>query len=530
MSNPLYYIVGLLLAYGYPVGVEPLRFARESTGLAAAAAILVSFSLVAWGVHRRLAEERARFLGLARLALRGLALTLYAVLIYVFHFPLWVWSLGWEDSALVGPIITLLPLLGLFGVLALLGARYDPRLADERGSFGRAVLFAFRGFLGFSLVPILLMLLIDVAVERSDALRRVAYLYPAVGWAVALSGMVVLMTVLPLLLRFALGARTLPAGAFRDRLEQRCRSSGFRCRDLLVVPTGGLRMANAFIVGIAAPLRYVFFTDAILTGMPPESLESVLAHEIAHSRRHHIPTFLAAMLGFAFLNTAALELLEGARVPAVLIGLGLLAWTLLFWIGLFGWVSRRFESEADLAAARSAPLQGANPYGAAAAMAEALQRVADLNRIPPWAWSWRHFSIERRIDILLEARSNPGFGESFERRCVRWRGAAVALLIGGLLAAGLVAVRQQGQVEERRSVYEAYVRLERGADLKSRGRLEEALEELRAGIAAGADEGRAWVAVADCERALGREGEARRAEEIARKKGLADPRLRRRLE
>src|SRR5207245_2516160 len=106
--------------------------------------------------------------------------------------------------------------------------------------------------------------------------------------------------------------------------------------------------------------------------------------------------------------------LEGARVPAAAIELLFLAWGIFFWAGLFGWVSRRFESEADLAAARLAPAADPPPYGAARKMAEALARVAELNRVPPWAWSWRHFSIERRIDILLDAQEDARTGEAFE--------------------------------------------------------------------------------------------------------------------
>ncbi len=523
MSNPLYYVVGLLLAVLYPLGIEPLRFAGEPAGPWAAAGLLGAFSLLAGGVHRRTAPHR---LGLARLGLRWLALTLYATLLYLFHFPLWVWGLGFEESVFVGPLLTLSPLLGLFSILALLGARYDPR---RQGSFGGAVAFAFRGFAGFSLLPILLMLGMDVAMRWIGPLRRAVFLYPAAEWAFAIGCMLLLIAFLPLLLRVAFGARPLPPGPLRDRMERLCRETGFRCAGILVLRTGGARLANAFIVGIAAPLRYVFFTDAILAGMPPESLECVLAHEIAHSTRRHILSFLAAMLGFTFLNAAALDLFEAAKVPVVLIALLFLGWTAFFWAAVFGWVSRRFESEADLTAARMAPPESEPPYGAARKMAEALGRVAELNRVPPWAWSWRHFSIEKRINLLLDAQADPRSGERFERGCSRWRRAAAAVLLAGIAAAGLLAVRQQAGVATRRAVYEAFERLERGYGLMKGERYGEALAEFRAGVAGGAEPADAWLWIARCERGLGREDEARRAEETARGKGLTDPRDRLRL-
>lgn len=523
MSNPLYYVVGLLLASSYPLGIEPLRFAGGRAGPGAAAALLAAFALTAWAVHGRAPAHR---LGLAKLALRWLALLLYAALVYVFHFPLWVWSLGFEESLFVGPLLTLAPLFGLFSILAVAGVRFDPR---RQGSFAGALVFAFRGFAGFSLLPILLMLGMDVARNGIGPLRKAAFLYPAVEWTFAAGCMLLLVALLPILLRVAFGARPLPPGPIRERMERLCREVGFRCAGILVLRTGGSRLANAFIVGIGGPLRYVFFTDAILSGMPPESLECVLAHEIAHSQRHHIQSFLAAMMGFTFLNAAALELLEAAKVPTAVTVVTLLGGAAAFWVGVFGWVSRRFESEADLAAARTAPPEAGPPYGAARSMAEALGRVAELNRVPPWAWSWRHFSIETRMTLLLDAQAHPAAGEAFERHCGRWRRAAAALLLAGLGAAGFVAVRQHAGVPERRASYQAFERLERGYEFMKAGSYAQALSEFRAGVAVVADRADAWLWIARCERGLGREVEARRAEETARGKGLIDPRDRLRL-
>ena len=45
MSNPLYYVVGLVLAMSYPLGIEPLRFVREGAGLRAASGILLLFAI-----------------------------------------------------------------------------------------------------------------------------------------------------------------------------------------------------------------------------------------------------------------------------------------------------------------------------------------------------------------------------------------------------------------------------------------------------------------------------------------------------
>jgi Zn-dependent protease with chaperone function len=518
MSNPLYLVVGLMVAVSYPLGVEPLRFADPAVGLRAAVAAVAGYALLAWGLHRALVPGRIERLGLARLGLRWVALLLYAALVYLFHFPLWVWEVGLEESAFFRPVVTLGPLLALFSVLALIGARFDPR----RGSYAGAVLFAFRGFAGFSLAPVILMIGMDAMLERVAWLRRTSFVVPALGWGLAIGGMLLLVAGLPFLIRLAFGARALAPGPLRERLERLCRETGFRCRELLVLQTGGARLANAFIVGLAAPIRYVFFTDAIVRGMSPESLECVLAHEIAHSRRGHLKAFLAAMLGFSFLNASLLEMLEGSLHPLA-ISLLIAGIAVVFWVGIFGWVSRRFETEADLAAAKTAP-------AGAGGMAEALRSVAELNRISPWAWSWRHFSIAERIDLLLMAKADPARGEAFERRCARWRSGAATFLVVGLAVAGILGARQVSRSGARSEKFASYERADRAGELLQKERFLEARSELLLAIQGGAEDvAQVWLWLARCDRALGDPEAARIDEAEARKRGITDPRERLRI-
>jgi Zn-dependent protease with chaperone function len=515
MTNPLYLMAGLLLTLAYPTSYEPLGFASPSWGLPAVAVAVVAYGALAAGLLRALRRHPI----VARIALRWIALLVYAVLLFVFHFPLWVWSLGLEESLVLGPLVTLLPLLALFAVLAVLAARADP---VRRRVLRDTLTFAFRSFVAFSFIPVVLLLGIDAGLERIRWLRRAAFLVPAVGWGAAFLGLLGLVSLLPFLLRLAYGARALPPGPLRARLEAICRATGFRCRDLLVIRTGGTQLANAFIVGPAPALRFVFFTDAILEGMTPEHLECVLAHEIAHSRLRHLQSFLVAIIGFGFINAAGYEALEGAGLPAGLAALALAAWAVFFWVGLFGFVSRRFESEADLAAAEWAP-------AGARGMAEALDRVADLNRIPPAAWGWRHFSIERRISILWEASEKPALGIAFRAGCARFRWGAGAFFLVGTLLVGMLAFRQISRAPERESLYLAYGRAEQGMELLRAGRYREARSEFQAAIAGGADGSQEWLWIAKCERGLGEESEARKAETEAIKKRITDPRERRRL-
>src|SRR5581483_2618927 len=93
MSNPLYYLLGLLIAGAYPLGFEPLAFAKRGVAPWAVLGALLIYAGLCWAVLGR----PLRRPGIARLALRVLALLLYAELVFVFHLPFWVEEAGVED-------------------------------------------------------------------------------------------------------------------------------------------------------------------------------------------------------------------------------------------------------------------------------------------------------------------------------------------------------------------------------------------------------------------------------------------------
>jgi Zn-dependent protease with chaperone function len=423
------------------------------------------------------------------------------------------------------------PLLGLFGIQASVAARFEPQLRGRNVTAGGALLFGFRSFVALSLLPVFLMSLLDFVPQQFEAVRRLSFVYPFLGWLVLLVPLVGLVGLLPVLLRVAFAAKPLPPGPVRERMEKLCRESDFDCGDLLVVSTLGLRLANAFIVGFIPAWRYVFFTDEILRGMTPVELECVLAHEIVHSKKGHILSFFYMVLGFALSNALTVELMERAKVAPALLLVIMLAWAGFFWGVVFGFVSRRFETEADLVAARMAtPWEGGTEgYPAARGMAGALETVAWLNHMPLRAWSWRHFDIATRIRILLDAESNPSLGRSFERLCARLRKGALALVGVGLLCGALVCLTQLESADRNRGLLQAYDRLERGQALARERKFEEAAAELGAGLEVVREDGRSWLLLSECDRALGREEAARRAEDQARALHPADPGLRLRL-
>ncbi len=199
-------------------------------------------------------------------------------------------------------------------------------------------------------VPITLILYVsNLTRGYGSEIRELAF-----GWPYApdvLLGTVALgvFVTAPVLLRHIWTTEPLGAGPLRQRLEQLCDRIGLRRRDILVWKSGGM-MVNAAVMGLAPRVRFVLLSDALLETMSELQVEAVFGHEAGHVRHHHIEFFLL----FAFVAMLAVSgmmewlartspQLDFATIQAV----GGVA-TLLLWGVGFGWISRRFERQADL--------------------------------------------------------------------------------------------------------------------------------------------------------------------------------------
>ncbi|HKB57253.1 MAG TPA: M48 family metallopeptidase [Lacunisphaera sp.] len=168
----------------------------------------------------------------------------------------------------------------------------------------------------------------------------------------------------------------LPDGEARTRLLALSERTGFRAQTIQVMD-GSKRSghSNAFFTGFGRFRRIVLF-DTLMAQLAQDELEAVLAHEIGHYKRGHIPKRLAtiALLQFgafaavAWLSQApwfntAFGLPAGLLAPTFLL-FGLLGGLVTFWFSPIGhWVSRKHEYEADAFAKNAmggpAPLVGA---------------------------------------------------------------------------------------------------------------------------------------------------------------------------
>jgi Zn-dependent protease with chaperone function len=312
---------------------------------------------------------------------------------------------------------------------------------------GRYVLVQTRLHLLLLLVPLLLFVGLAEVIQHLGELPDP----PVRGWvietATTAAGLSV-FAIAPLLARLVLSLEPLEAGPVRDDLEDVCRRHRIRVRGFLLWRTDG-SIINAAVMGIAAPLRYVLLTDALVEMVSRDEVRAVMAHEIGHVRRHHMPwlilALMAALLTAGFVVGAPTLVLEdrleprqetlawidGGRTVAVA-ALALLA---------FGWLSRRFERQADTFAVQHlSGLGTTDPDGdapavtgeAVATMQGALEAVARLNTVDPRRRSWRHGSIAWRQAYLATTIGQRVDELSIDRLVRRLKLAVALILVAGL--------------------------------------------------------------------------------------------------
>ncbi len=340
--------------------------------------------------------------------------------------------------------------------------------AGERGerfwSLPAFVFFNARQFALIFLLPLLLM-----------TGRRAGELYApeaARAWwyqLASFAALLLLFVFLPLLARPVLGLRRMPAGPIRDRLLATAARLGFRS-PLLFWPTRNA-VANAVILGMVPPARFVAFTDKLLDTLRPDELDAVFGHEVGHARHLHLPYYagflLLSVTAIALALTAATALafgpdwdLPGGWGPFAL--LGLLAGYLFV---AFGFLSRTCERQADLAGARAVSCGdpacawhstdtvlsvGRGPVCGTGArtMARALERVVlsgteteqrgRWRRLGEWVKAWQHGPATGRVEFLHRVAERPPLADRHDRFAFRVRVGLAAALVAVVVVSGSV--------------------------------------------------------------------------------------------
>ncbi|GAC1474616.1 MAG: hypothetical protein NVSMB9_25320 [Isosphaeraceae bacterium] len=483
MPFPL--LLALFLAFGFdpPARPGPSSWSRSETllrtGEVAVALLLITTfafllgrfvsSRIQRNGHVTAGVRRAYVLGVRFLEV--LSLVLFGVIIHVLDWPRVIrQGFGLGDPVLLDDALILLPY-----VVAQLAGWWGIHAAERalRPSYGlvRHLWIKARQSLG---------MVLPVAGLYVLALELVRRRWPGVAtspWEQPLSlGMLgLLMLVLaPALVRIAWPTRPLPQGPLRDRLENLAGRAGFRCTDILVWDTNQV-IVNAGVTGSLPWFRYVLLTDALVEYLGPHEVAAVFGHEVGHIAHRHLPYFgffiFASVLALFFAGGALDPLLvvvpswvSGDSLSAHLVkdGGSLLVMGLYFLV-VFGFLSRRFERQADVFGCRvvscgrpdcppHADLDGRPEPGQTAGplcpvgiriFVNALANVAMLNGMKPSAWSWRHGSIMRRIDFLESLVDRPEAETRFQTGVLRMRRRLATVLLVSIVALAVLTVYLQ---------------------------------------------------------------------------------------
>jgi STE24 endopeptidase len=185
------------------------------------------------------------------------------------------------------------------------------------------------------------------------------------AWGALLGFQMLMLVLAPVLILPLFNKFTpLPEGSLRERLLQLAQRTRFRARSIQVMDgSKRSRHSNAFFTGFGGFRKIVLF-DTLIDQLAESELEAVLAHEIGHYKKKHIPKMLvmsaaASLVGFGLVSLLARQewfyrsfgFEPGSIVPALLL-FGLLSGVITFWFSpLAHWWSRRYEYQADAFAA-----------------------------------------------------------------------------------------------------------------------------------------------------------------------------------
>jgi STE24 endopeptidase len=217
--------------------------------------------------------------------------------------------------------------------------------------------------------------------------------------------------ILPLFNKFT----PLPEGQLRERLLKLSERTGFPAKTIQIMDgSKRSRHSNAFFTGFGRFRKIVLF-DTLIQQLSEPELEAVLAHEIGHYKKKHIPKRLAwsavtLLLTFYILAFLANQpwFYEAFGFPPVHVApafllFGLLSGLVTFWFSPLGNIwSRRHEYQADAYAAHTIK----NPHPLIAALRKLSEK--NLSNLTPHrlysGFYYSHPTVLERESALLQAQ------------------------------------------------------------------------------------------------------------------------------
>jgi len=316
----------------------------------------------------------------------------------------------WTDNDILQVILLLvffiLLILGLLILISLSGYRIGRELRGATVSRGRYLWLVTAGILsifGGIIVVSIIGIISFVAVEKLP-------LWIGIPIFILLLSLFLLLlyTHYPRLTGIIYGSSKIQDDEISSRLIRLSERAKVKIKDISLIRTRDLKMANAWVFGLLT--KRIYITDYLLDNFSLDETETVLAHELGHVKKKDLWIYFVSALGYmAFFGIIMQGLSTFLDFEKLSVGFwGLMGSVLgpLYFVVLFGIISRKLEFRADRYVVEIA----SNP----SAYIEALKKLATLNTMP-FRWKKKdeallsHPSVERRIlkfSQVLNSRQN----------------------------------------------------------------------------------------------------------------------------
>ena len=295
----------------------------------------------------------------------------------------------------------------LLWVLELPMAYYNTFVIEERFGFNKSTR---KTFVTDSIKSLLLNFVLMGLLLA--AVTWIYYRMPQYFWLLAWGVMAVFMLFLQvfysdLIVPLFNKQTPLAEGTLRTAIEQFAAKAGFKVKDIYIMD-GSKRSshANAYFAGFGPRKRIVLF-DTLIEQLTTEEIVGVLAHEIGHNKRHHLPVSIAFSLLTSLVMLYLFSLVIGSPSIAAAAGcaqpsfhINLIVFSMLYaplnvvLDMLLNVMSRRHEWQAD---------EFARVNGLGKEVSSALKKMSahSLSNLTPHPWvvfmTYSHPTLYQRV-------------------------------------------------------------------------------------------------------------------------------------
>lgn len=452
-ANFIYFIIVLVIYATYQPAAERITSVWETVFLFLM--LLAAFAGVTWAIFRIMARRVGQrsdavsdmvfHQALNRLSI--LAILAFFVDIYVLNLPSIFAGITGLDRI---PTLQALLFIGLFIVKLVIiwACAYEVHQKLYPGRITRRMYIESQ--LAFALPVLMPWFVLSFVADFIDILpfeRLQHFLSTPFGeFGYILVFMILFVITGPVLIQKVWRCQPLEAGFARRRIEQLCQKARLKYAEILKWPLFGENTLTAAVMGIVGRFRYILVSPALLSFLEPEELDAVIAHETGHVKKKHLLLYLLFFIGYVFVYFIFFEFvlcfvvlsgpvfrlivwsgMDAGTVSTAMMGAVLVMLLILYFRYFFGFVMRNFERQADLYVYDL--LENAKP------LISAFRKIGAASGQPLDRPNWHHFSIQQRIDYLLQCEA--------DRSWIRRHHRKVRGIIGGYLA-GLILVSGVG--------------------------------------------------------------------------------------